>query len=107
MWATCTAVEDTEKGFYYLKMKDNTLSAAIMYLRERDLFNDDDDEEDVGLLQIPCTPRACPPLAITCTLRACPALVQWPGRYGPPHHRHAHAIDTHIEASFNKLNCIL
>jgi hypothetical protein len=21
LWATCTAVEDTEKGFYYLKMK--------------------------------------------------------------------------------------
>jgi hypothetical protein len=28
--------------------QDNTLSAAIMYLRERDLFNDDDDDEDDG-----------------------------------------------------------
>jgi len=45
-WATCTAVEDTDKGFFYLKMKDNTLAAAIQYLRERGLFNDEEDDED-------------------------------------------------------------
>ena len=44
VWATCVAEEDTEKGFFYLKMKDNCLSAAIQYLRERDLFNDEDED---------------------------------------------------------------
>jgi hypothetical protein len=46
VWATSTAVEDTDKGFFYLKMKDNTLAAAIQYLRERGLFNDEEDDED-------------------------------------------------------------
>ena len=45
-WATCTAVEDTDKGFFYLKMKDNCLSAAIQYLRDRDLFNDEDSDDE-------------------------------------------------------------
>jgi hypothetical protein len=45
--ATCTVTENIEKDFYYLKMKDTTLTAAIQYLRERDLFVDDsDDDED-------------------------------------------------------------
>jgi hypothetical protein len=34
------------KDFFYLKMKDNTLNAAIHYLRERGLFNDDDDDDE-------------------------------------------------------------
>lgn len=40
------AKEDPGKGFFYLKMKDNALSAAIQYLRERGLFNDEDDDGD-------------------------------------------------------------
>ena len=47
-WATSTAVEDTSKDFFYLKMKDNTLNAAIAYLREKGLFQDDEDEEEEG-----------------------------------------------------------
>lgn len=46
LWATCTAQEDTEKGFFYLKMKDNTLGAAIQYLREKGLFHDEDSDDE-------------------------------------------------------------
>ena len=45
-WATCTAVEDTDKGFFFLKMKDNTLGAAIAFLREKGLFQDDESEDE-------------------------------------------------------------
>ena len=48
VWATCTAVEDTDKGFFYLKMKDNTLGAAIGFLREKGLFQDDESDEEEG-----------------------------------------------------------
>ena len=44
-WATCTSKEDKEK-FFFLKMKDNALSAAIQYLREKDLFQDDSSDDD-------------------------------------------------------------
>lgn len=47
LWATCTVVEDTEKGFFYLKMKDNCLSAAIQYLREKELFHDEDSDDEL------------------------------------------------------------
>ena len=45
VWATCTAVEDKE-NFFFLKMKDNTLSAAIAYLREKGLFQDDESDDE-------------------------------------------------------------
>jgi len=45
VWATCTAVEDKE-NFFFLKMKDNTLSAAIGYLRDKGLFQDDDSDDE-------------------------------------------------------------
>ena len=45
VWATCTAVEDKE-NFFFLKMKDNTLSAAIGYLREKGLFQDDESDDE-------------------------------------------------------------
>ena len=45
VWATCTAVEDKE-NFFFLKMKDNTLSAAIGYLRDKGLFQDDESEDE-------------------------------------------------------------
>ena len=48
VWATSTAVEDTDKGFFYLKMKDNTLGAAIAFLREKGLFQDDESDEEEG-----------------------------------------------------------
>jgi len=48
LWATCLATEDTAASHFYLKMKDSCLSAAIMYLRQRGLFNDDDDDDDDG-----------------------------------------------------------
>jgi hypothetical protein len=48
VWATSTAVEDTAKGFFYLKMKDNTLGAAIAFLREKGLFQDDESDEEEG-----------------------------------------------------------
>ena len=41
-------VEDTAKGFFYLKMKDNTLGAAIAFLREKGLFQDDESDEEEG-----------------------------------------------------------
>ena len=44
-WATVTCKEDKEK-FFFLKMKDNCLGAAIAYLRERDLFQDDSSSEE-------------------------------------------------------------
>ena len=46
VWATCTAVEDTDKGFFYLKMKDNTLGAAIGFLRDKGLFQDDESDDE-------------------------------------------------------------
>ena len=36
-----------EKGFFFLKMKDNTLSAAIQYLRAKGLFNDEDSDDEM------------------------------------------------------------
>ena len=45
-YARCVAKEDPDKGYFFLKMKDNALSAAIQYLRARGLFNDEDDEGD-------------------------------------------------------------
>lgn len=47
-WATCQVSEDTANGKYYLKFKDNALSAAIGYLREKGLFLDDSDSDDDG-----------------------------------------------------------
>jgi hypothetical protein len=44
-WATCVVSEDTENGKFYLKFKDNALTAAIGYLREKGLFQDDSDSE--------------------------------------------------------------
>lgn len=44
-WATCTVSEDTANGKFYLKYKDNSLTAAITYLREKGLFQDDSDSE--------------------------------------------------------------
>lgn len=44
-WATVTCKEDKEK-YFFLKMKDNCLGAAIAYLRERDLFQDDSSSEE-------------------------------------------------------------
>lgn len=44
-WATVTCVEDKE-NFFFLKMKDNCLGAAINYLRDRDLFQDDSSSEE-------------------------------------------------------------
>ena len=45
-YARCVAKENPDKGYFYLKMKDNALSAAIQYLRARGLFNDDDEDDD-------------------------------------------------------------
>merc|ERR1712100_807770 len=44
-WATVTSKEDKE-NYFFLKMKDNCLGAAIAYLRERDLFQDDSSSEE-------------------------------------------------------------
>ena len=46
VWATCTAVEDTDKGFFFLKMKDNCLGAAIGFLRDKGLFQDDESDDE-------------------------------------------------------------
>eukprot|EP00223_Ostreococcus_mediterraneus_P004000 CAMPEP_0174588936 /NCGR_PEP_ID=MMETSP0929-20130131/34826_1 /TAXON_ID=548131 ORGANISM="Ostreococcus mediterraneus, Strain clade-D-RCC2572" /NCGR_SAMPLE_ID=MMETSP0929 /ASSEMBLY_ACC=CAM_ASM_000573 /LENGTH=202 /DNA_ID=CAMNT_0015771065 /DNA_START=382 /DNA_END=990 /DNA_ORIENTATION=- len=45
-WATATISEDTANGKFYLKFKDNSLSAAINYLREKGLFIDDSDSDE-------------------------------------------------------------
>ena len=37
--------EDKDAGRFYLKFKDNALTAAIGYLREKGLFQDDSDSE--------------------------------------------------------------
>ncbi len=44
-WATCVVSEDKDAGKFYLKFKDNALTAAIGYLREKGLFQDDSDSE--------------------------------------------------------------
>eukprot|EP00227_Mantoniella_beaufortii_P020133 CAMPEP_0197574444 /NCGR_PEP_ID=MMETSP1326-20131121/174_1 /TAXON_ID=1155430 /ORGANISM="Genus nov. species nov., Strain RCC2288" /LENGTH=215 /DNA_ID=CAMNT_0043137021 /DNA_START=40 /DNA_END=687 /DNA_ORIENTATION=+ len=46
VWATCTAKEDPEKNFFFLKMKDNTLGAAIGFLRAKGLFQEDEEEDE-------------------------------------------------------------
>ena len=43
-WATCVVSEDKDAGRFY-KFKDNALTAAIGYLREKGLFQDDSDSE--------------------------------------------------------------
>jgi len=45
-WATATISEDIENGKFYLKFKDNALSAAINYLREKGLFIDESDSDE-------------------------------------------------------------
>lgn len=45
-YATCTAKEDPANGKFFLKMKDNTLSAAIQHLRDKGLFHDDSDSDE-------------------------------------------------------------
>ena len=44
-WATASISEDTDNGKYYLKFKDNALTAAINYLRDKGLFLDDSDSD--------------------------------------------------------------
>lgn len=46
-YARCVAREDPAKGFFFLKMKDNALSAAIQYLRAKGLFNDEDSDDEL------------------------------------------------------------
>jgi len=45
-YATAICDQDPSKDRYYLKMKDTALSAAIAYLKDRNLFPEDDDDDD-------------------------------------------------------------
>ena len=44
----CTAIckEDPEKGYYFLKMKDTALTAAITWIKDKGLFPDEDSDDD-------------------------------------------------------------